>query len=339
MINMDGELHLALRREHSPFFTPARLAELERKVRAEVTHLLDAIAPLSCCDLVETVSARLPLFTTCELLGVPEADRPKFLGWMHYLELAGNLAADRHKLTGPPSPELLRFIDDFGGQMDELFEYGRAILHERRKEPRDDLLSAIARIEVEGDPLRDEYLDGSWLLIVFAGNDTTRNTISAAIKLLTEWPEEKQKLIGRPELLPNAVHELTRMISPAVYMRRTAMRETELPDKGSRKARRPSCFTAPLTATERCSPIRTGSMLRARTRTSISPSALAAISASASGLARCSSRRSMPRSCAAFPTWNMRAASRSDPATSSCPIASFRSRSARSANRCRQARS
>ena len=228
MINMDGELHLALRREHSPFFTPARLAELERKVRAEVTRLLDAIAPLGCCDLVETVSARLPLFTTCELLGVPEADRPKFLGWMHYLELAGNLAADRHKLTGPPSPELLRFIEDFGGQMDELFEYGRAILHERRKEPRDDLLSAIAQIEVEGDPLRDEYLDGSWLLIVFAGNDTTRNTISAAMKLLTEWPEEKQKLIGRPELLPNAVHELTRMISPAVYMRRTAVRETEL---------------------------------------------------------------------------------------------------------------
>ncbi len=228
MINMDGGWHLQLRREHMPFFTPAWLAELERKVQGEVSRLLDEIAPLGACDLVEGMSSRLPLFTLCELLGVPQADRPKFLMWMHYLELAGNLAAERNKLTGPPPPELRRFIEDFNGYMDEMFAYGRDILHRRRSDPQNDLLSAIARAKVDGELLSDEYLDGSWLIIVFAGNDTTRNTISGTMKLLTEWPEQKRRLIDQPELLPGAVNELTRVISPVIYMRRTATRDVLL---------------------------------------------------------------------------------------------------------------
>jgi cytochrome P450 len=148
--------------------------------------------------------------------------------WMDYLELAANLTAERHKLTGPPSPELLRFIDNFNVAMDELFAYGRDILHKRRRDPQNDLLSAISRAQVDGELLSDEYLDGSWLLVVFAGNDTTRNTISGTMKLLSEWPEQKRLLIARSELLPAAVNELTRMISPVIYMRRTATRDVEL---------------------------------------------------------------------------------------------------------------
>ena len=69
-----------------------------------------------------------------------------------------------------------------------MFEYGRTMLHRRRLDPQPDLMSAIARAQVDGEFLSDEYLDGSWLLIVFAGNDTTRNTISGTMKLLTEFP-------------------------------------------------------------------------------------------------------------------------------------------------------
>ena len=85
-----------------------------------------------------------------------------------------------------------------------------------------DLMSAIARATIDGELLRDEYLDGSWLLIVFAGNDTTRNTISGSMKLLTEFPDQKQALLADMSLLPNAVDELIRMVSPVIYMRRTA---------------------------------------------------------------------------------------------------------------------
>ncbi len=228
MIALDPPWHVQLRREHMPFFTPAYIESLKTRVVTEVDRLLDGMGALGACDLVEHVSAPLPLFTICEVLGVPAADRPKFLRWMHYLELAQNLVSERAQLTAPPNPEMLQFIDAFNANVEEMFAYGRDILHQRRANPEADMLSAIARAQLDGEFLNDEYLDGSWLLIVFAGNETTRNTISGTMKLLTEFPAEKQRLIADLSLLPNAVEELTRMISPVIYMRRTATRDVEL---------------------------------------------------------------------------------------------------------------
>ncbi len=228
MINMDRPWHLELRREHMPFFTPRYIEQLKGRVRGEVTRLLDAMAAKGECDLVETLSSQLPLFTLCEILGVPEADRPKFLRWMHYLELAANTASEQAMGTLQLTPELMQFVQDFNSNVEEMFAYGRDILHKRRADPQPDLLSAIARAQLDGELLSDEYLDGSWLLIVFAGNDTTRNTLSGAMKLLTEHPEQKARLAADPSLLPNAVNEFIRLVSPVIYMRRTATRDVEL---------------------------------------------------------------------------------------------------------------
>jgi cytochrome P450 len=228
MINMDAPQHLQLRREHMPFFTPAYLNALKVKVAAEVTRLIDEMAPKGACDMVEAFSSRLPLFTLCEILGVPEADRPKFLKWMHYLELAQNLAAEQAANPITPSLELVQFVADFNANVEEMFAYGQYMLHKRRDEPQSDLMTAIARAQVDGELLSDEYLDGSWLLIVFAGNDTTRNTLSGAMKLLTEFPDQKAKLAAQPELLANAADEFIRLVSPVIYMRRTALKDTEV---------------------------------------------------------------------------------------------------------------
>ncbi len=237
MINLDAPAHLQLRREHMPYFTPSYLRGLNDRIEAEVTRLLDEMAPLGRCDLVPSLSARLPLFTLCEILGVPVEDRPKFLTWMHYLELANSFAAERAGGAGGGGiegaaaevpPELQAFLDAFRAAIDEMFEYGRHMLHRRRLDPQADLMTAIARAQVDGELLADEYLDGSWLLIVFAGNDTTRNTISGAMNLLSAFPDQKARLIARPELLPNAVNEFIRMISPVIYMRRTATRDVEV---------------------------------------------------------------------------------------------------------------
>ncbi len=228
MINMDQPWHLNLRREHMPFFTPAYVNRLKERVGHEITTLIDGMAPLGACDLVEHVSSRLPLFTLCEILGVPVEDRPKFLKWMHYLELAGNLAADRSKGELALTPELMMFIQAFNENVEAMFEYGRDILHKRRQDPQPDLLSAIARAQLDGEFLADEYLDGSWLLIVFAGNDTTRNTISGSVKLMTEFPDQKARLAADRSLLPNAVNEFIRMVSPVIYMRRTATKDVEI---------------------------------------------------------------------------------------------------------------
>ncbi|MCC2980855.1 cytochrome P450 [Sphingomonas sp. IC4-52] len=231
MINLDARPHRELRREHMPYFTATYIKGLRDRVSAEVTRLLDTMAPLGKCDLVEKFSQRLPIFTLCEMLGVPEADREKFIGWIHFLEMAQQIATEQAEQMaggGQLNPQISAFIELFNKNVGEMFEYGRYMLAKRRAEPQPDLMSAIANAVVEGDPLPDPYLDGAWLLIVFAGNDTTRNSISGAMKLFTENPGEKQKLQADGSLLTNAVHEITRMVSPVIYMRRTATVDTEL---------------------------------------------------------------------------------------------------------------
>jgi cytochrome P450 len=228
MINLDGAEHMQLRREHMPYFTPAYLRNLTENVRAEVGRLLDEMAPLGRCDMVEAFSSKLPLYTLCEILGVPAEDRGKFLRWMHYLEMAQDLALKQHLAPITPTLELMQFVQDFNTNVEEMFDYGQTMLKKRRADPQADLMSAIARAQVDGTLLSDEYLDGSWLLIVFAGNDTTRNTLSGTMKLLTEFPDQKARLVADPSLIGGAVNEFIRMVSPVIYMRRTATRDTEI---------------------------------------------------------------------------------------------------------------
>ena len=232
MLNLDGDLHINLRREHMPFFKPNYVADLRIKVSAKVQVLLDNINTSEPCNFVTAFSQQLPIFTLSEILGIPEADRQKLVTWMEFLELAQYIQVEQMKkeLEGQKTNEPVNtdMLEMFNNMIDEMFEYGRDIMNAKRKNPSDDLLSAIANAELEGQQLSPEFLDGSWLLIIFAGNDTTRNTLSGAIKLLTENPDQKQKLIDNPELMPNFLQECIRMISPVMHMRRTTTCETEV---------------------------------------------------------------------------------------------------------------
>ena len=232
MLNLDGDLHINLRREHMPFFKPNYVADLRIKVSAKVQALLDDINPNEPCNFVTAFSQQLPIFTLSEILGIPEEDRQKLITWMEFLELAQYIQVEQMKkeLEGQKTNEPVNtdMLEMFNNMIDEMFEYGRDIMNAKRKNPSDDLLSAIANAELEGQQLSPEFLDGSWLLIIFAGNDTTRNTLSGAIKLLTENPDQKQKLIDNPELMPNFLQECIRMISPVMHMRRTTTCETEV---------------------------------------------------------------------------------------------------------------
>ena len=224
LINLDRPFHTPLRMEHMAWFRPDFVAELRKKVDIKVNELLDDMqAKGPVVDMVESFSAELPLFTLCEILGVPEADRPKLVHWMHYLENA-QFQAQQEGL-GNLSPEQ---IMEFMNEIQALFDYGRHQLMERRKNPKNDLLSAIANVKVDGDYLTDEFLDGSWLLIVFAGNDTTRNSLSGTMKLLTEHMDQRAKLIADDRHYPNFVNEAIRMVSPVTYMRRTVTQDAVL---------------------------------------------------------------------------------------------------------------
>lgn len=224
MICLDAPHHMQLRREHMAYFTPGYVKRLREKVEAYVTTLMDDLAAAGpVCDLVSTVSEKLPLFTLCEILGIPAEDRPKIAAWMQMLEMA-QYTLEQQELGDVDPAMIMHFLSE----VQALFDYGQAILQDRRANPREDLLSAIANVEIDGAKLPDEYLDGSWLLIVFAGNDTTRNSISGTMRLLTEFPEAKAELIDDPELIPNMTHEAIRMVSPVIYMRRTATTNAEL---------------------------------------------------------------------------------------------------------------
>ena len=231
MLNLDGQMHLNLRKEHMPFFKPGYVDDLRKKVSVKVTELLDIIAPMGQCNLVQQVSQQLPIYTLSEILGIPEEDRQKLVSWMEFLELAQYFTYEiikeqnEGKTESTPDPAI---IDIFNSMVDEMFDYGRFILKDKRENPSDDLLTAIANAEIDGEKLSDEFLDGSWLLIIFAGNDTTRNTISGGIKLLHENQTQKDLLMQNQDLIPNFINETVRCVSPVIHMRRTTLEETEI---------------------------------------------------------------------------------------------------------------
>lgn len=165
------------------------------------------------------------------MLGVPLADQERFIGWIHFLEMAQQVAneqAEQLSSGDQTSPQIAAFIELFDTNVAEMFEYGRHMIAKRRADPQPDHMSAMANAVVEGDPLPDPYLDSACLRIVFAGNDTKRNSISGGMKLFTEDAAEKARLQADEDLLANAVHEITRMVSPVIYMRRTATADTEV---------------------------------------------------------------------------------------------------------------
>ena len=210
MLNLDGEMHLNLRKEHMPFFKPNFVGELQSKVSIKVTQLLDNAEKLNEFNLVKELSQQLPIYTLSEILGIPEADRQKLVEWMEFLELAQYFTLEQIKpneagvTDTTPDPAL---IDMFNNMIEEMFDYGRYILNQKRENPKNDLLSAIANAQIEGEELSPEFLDGSWLLIIFAGNDTTRNTMSGGIKLLNDNPDQKKLVLEDSENITGLLNE------------------------------------------------------------------------------------------------------------------------------------
>lgn len=225
LIAMDEPQHMQMRIQQKDFFIPAYVKVLREKVSAKVEELLDDLeAKGPVVDFVKIFSNQLPLYTLCEMLGVDEEDRQKIVYWMHYLEMASQFMANplRTFLGEPLFP--LRFKK----VVEEMFDYGARVMADRRENPREDLLTVIAHSKLDDELLPQEYLDGSWLLIIFAGNDTTRNSLSGTIKLMTEWQDQRAMVLDDPSLIPRMSEEALRMVSPVKHMRRTALEETEL---------------------------------------------------------------------------------------------------------------
>lgn len=225
LISMDEPQHMQMRIQQKDFFIPAYVKVLREKVSAKVEELCDDLERAGpTVDFVNVFSNQLPLFTLCEMLGVDEEDRQKIVHWMHYLEMASQFMSNpmRTFLGEPLFP--LRFKK----VVEEMFAYGAKVMADRRANPREDLLTVIAHSKLDGEDLPQEYLDGSWLLIIFAGNDTTRNSLSGTIKLMTEFPDQRAMVLSDRSLIPAMSEEALRMVSPVKHMRRTALEDYEL---------------------------------------------------------------------------------------------------------------
>ena len=230
MIAMDPPQHQVYRKMVSPRFSPKSIREFEGELRNKIKEILDGLADKKEFDFVTEIAEKIPLWVLCEMMGIEESQRQKVRDIVNNLTDAssqmGNLN-DAQKAAGADSQDSENALKVWVSYM-ELFKMGRDMIEERRKNPTDDLMSVVANSKVEGDGLPPELLDGFFLLMVIAGNETTRNTITGGLIALTENPEEKLKLIQDPKLIPNATDEMLRWVSSVIYMRRTAACDTEI---------------------------------------------------------------------------------------------------------------
>ena len=215
MIGMDPPEHQIYRKMVAPSFTPKSIRNLEDGMRNKVRELLDKVADKKDFNFVTEISEQLPLWVLCEMMGIEESERPKIR------DLVNNLT-DASIQQDPEKGMQVWF------NYMELFKMGRDMIEERRKNPTDDLMSVVANTQVEGDQLPAELLDGFFLLMVIAGNETTRNTITGGLMALTDNPAERQKLIDDPSLIANATDEMLRWVTSVIYFRRTATRDTSI---------------------------------------------------------------------------------------------------------------
>ncbi|EKF21220.1 putative cytochrome P450 [Mycolicibacterium hassiacum DSM 44199] len=212
LIFTDPPRHRQLRKLINTAFTRRQVALLEPKVRQIVYGIFEEVKSGSVQEFAESFAAPLPTRMIAELLGASPDDWERFRRWSD-------------ACTGTADPEIeLDAMEAIG----ELFEYFQQLIADRRNEPRNDMMSVLAHAEVDGARLSDEDLLNFAFLLLVAGNETTRNLIALGTLALIEHPEQRQKLIDNPALIPNAVEEMLRYTSPVTHMARHATEDVEI---------------------------------------------------------------------------------------------------------------
>jgi cytochrome P450 len=216
LIMLDPPRHTRMRALVSRAFTPRRIAALEPRIRAVAAALIDGFQARGEADLVADFAAPLPTIVIAELLGVPPEDQAMFK------EKSNAMASFRPEdfLSPAGRPGLAPMV--------ALGTYLARVYEERRREPRDDLMSALLAAEVDGRSLTMEERVGFAILLLVAGNETTTNLISNAAVLLERHPEQRARLIEEPARIPTAVEEFLRFDSPVQGLARTLTDAVEI---------------------------------------------------------------------------------------------------------------
>jgi len=225
IINMDQPDHRKYRKVASPWFTPRALGRLDPLVAATARALVDSLGREGECDFVQAVASLHPLKVIARILGVPEQDEPFIL-------------RITNELFGAEDPEFQRSADSLEHRRAlgmDFFDYFSKVMEARRQAPQDDLASVIANAQVDGQPMGLMETMGYCLIVFTAGHETTRGGIGGGMLALIEHPEQRARLAQHPELMPLAVEELIRYVTPVTHMVRTATEDYELRGSKIRK--------------------------------------------------------------------------------------------------------
>src|ERR1700733_1713174 len=228
MLETDGPRHQALRKLLMRDFNPAALRRYEDFLRGLAQLTVDAALQQEEFDFVDAIAADYPINVLARLLDVPEELTPQLVTWGN--EIVGATDPDYARvLIDSPEAEKYSHLPFRSPASIEIFSYGRKLAAERRGGDGDDLVSRLMnRIPEDGMPLSPTDFDNYFLLLVVAGNETTRQAISHAMKALMDHPEQLAYLRDHPDQAQIAVEELLRFASPVYHFRRTATRDVEM---------------------------------------------------------------------------------------------------------------
>ena len=226
MIDMDPPIHTRLRRLVSKAFTPRHVQSYTPAVRARVRAALDDLVAGGGGDWVDRVAKPIPIGVICDILGVPEADHALMI------ELSDHLVAGTSSAPLPPdaygNTTPLRLLPFNSPAAHALNEYALNLGRRRRHDPQDDLVTKLIEAEIDGERLSEEEFANFFRLMIFAGNETTRSSMSHLALYLVDHPEQFASVRSDRTLLAGAAEEVVRYSSPILYFRRTATRDCEL---------------------------------------------------------------------------------------------------------------
>ena len=219
MIVLDDPRHQRLRSIVSRAFTPKVVARIEASVRERAHRLVASLIanhPDGQADLVAELAGPLPLQIICDMMGIPEQDHQRVFHWTNVI-------------LGFGDPDFTVDFEELVRVSMEIGAYASALADDRRVNHHDDLTTSLVEAEVDGDRLSSSEIASFFILLVAAGNETTRNAISHGVLALSRYPEERDKWWSDfDRMTPTAVEEIVRWASPVVYMRRTLTRDIEL---------------------------------------------------------------------------------------------------------------
>ncbi len=214
MIDTDDPFHAAQRRLVAKGFGPRQMAQYETHVQEVARTLVDRIAPLGRCDVVEDIAKPLPMTLIGELLGADESDHDRLQHWSDVMLTGSDLGGD-------PDAEVMQAAFDY-------YEYAAAAIASRREHPRDDLITTLVHGDVDGEPMEYGRVVGNTLLLLVGGNETTRNVITGGVDALLRHPDQRDVLLAGLDDVTGAVEECLRWVTPIVNMQRYTTEDVEV---------------------------------------------------------------------------------------------------------------